>query len=141
VPERSCAVGAGSNLRSGPCGYRKAKAAARLHRTNIVPVFEVGRAGEAAYYAMQFIQGQGLDKVIDELARLRDPERKPGVAEGPGPTETAAAPGVRKPALGWVAGSLLSGRLATEGAASSSDIGRLQTRSGGVAHGPPRWLS
>src|SRR5262249_24193064 len=49
---------------------REAKAAARLHHTNIVPVYEVGRAGEVAYYAMQFIEAQGLDKVIDELARL-----------------------------------------------------------------------
>ena len=62
---------------------REAKAAARLHHTNIVPVFEVGRDGEVAYYAMQFIQGQGLDQVIDELARLRDPGRKPGVAARP----------------------------------------------------------
>ena len=50
---------------------REAKAAARLHHTNIVPVFEVGREGEVAYYAMQFVEGQGLDKLIDELARLR----------------------------------------------------------------------
>ena len=35
-----------------------------------MPVFEVGQDGESAYYAMQFIQGQGLDQVIDELARL-----------------------------------------------------------------------
>src|SRR5947209_2012257 len=56
---------------------REAKAAARLHHTNIVPVFEVGHDGEIAYFAMQFIQGQGLDQVIDELARLRDLERKP----------------------------------------------------------------
>ena len=52
---------------------REAKAAARLHHTNIVPVFEVGRRRRVAYYAMQFIQGQGLDQVIDELRRLRDP--------------------------------------------------------------------
>ena len=59
---------------------REAKAAARLHHSNIVPVYEVGRDGEVAYYAMQFIEGQGLDKVIDELARLRDPGRKPRAA-------------------------------------------------------------
>src|SRR6516164_924915 len=51
---------------------REAKAAARLHHTNIVPVFEVGHGGGVAYYAMQFIQGQGLDQVIGELARLRE---------------------------------------------------------------------
>ena len=46
---------------------REAKAAARLHHTNIVPVFEVGLEGDVAFYAMQFIQGQGLDQVIVEL--------------------------------------------------------------------------
>ncbi len=79
---------------------REAKAAARLHHTNIVPVFEVGRDGEVAYYAMQFIEGQGLDQVIDELARLRGLERKPGEAEGPEPTAAATPTGVREPALG-----------------------------------------
>jgi tetratricopeptide (TPR) repeat protein len=50
---------------------REARAAARLHHTNIVPVFEVGQDGDVVFYAMQFIQGQGLDVVIDELARQR----------------------------------------------------------------------
>jgi WD40 repeat protein/serine/threonine protein kinase/Flp pilus assembly protein TadD len=50
---------------------REARAAARLHHTNIVPVFEVGQDVDSLYYAMQFIQGQGLDLVIDELRRLR----------------------------------------------------------------------
>ncbi len=50
---------------------REARASARLHHTNIVPVFEVGQEGEVRYYAMQFIQGQSLDAVIDELRRLR----------------------------------------------------------------------
>jgi eukaryotic-like serine/threonine-protein kinase len=36
---------------------REAKSAARLHHTNIVPVFEVGSDGDVAYYAMQFIHG------------------------------------------------------------------------------------
>jgi hypothetical protein len=46
---------------------REARSAAQLHHTNIVPVFEVGKAGGVSYYAMQFIQGQGLDTVIDDL--------------------------------------------------------------------------
>ena len=50
---------------------REARASARLHHTNIVPVFEVGQDGQVSYYAMQFIQGQSLDSVIDELRRLR----------------------------------------------------------------------
>src|SRR4029077_15565853 len=39
---------------------REARAAARLHHTNIVPVFEVGQEGDVCYYAMQYIPGQGL---------------------------------------------------------------------------------
>jgi WD40 repeat protein/serine/threonine protein kinase len=50
---------------------REARAAARLHHTNIVPVFEVGQDGDVCFYAMQFIPGQGLDEVLVELRKLR----------------------------------------------------------------------
>jgi serine/threonine protein kinase/WD40 repeat protein/tetratricopeptide (TPR) repeat protein len=50
---------------------REARAAARLHHTNIVPVYEVGQDGDTRFYAMQFIQGQSLDGVITELRHLR----------------------------------------------------------------------
>src|SRR5262249_44267366 len=40
---------------------REAKAAAKLHHTNIVPVFGVGECGGVYYYAMQYIQGEPLD--------------------------------------------------------------------------------
>src|SRR4029077_13715328 len=50
----------------------EARAAARLHHTNIVPVFGVGECAGVHYYAMQFIHGQGLDVVIDALRRLRN---------------------------------------------------------------------
>ena len=50
---------------------REAKAAARLHHTNIVPVFGVGEDDGLHYYVMQFIAGQGLDQVLAELRRLR----------------------------------------------------------------------
>src|SRR5262249_26085322 len=61
---------------------REARSAARLHPTNIVPVFDVGSADGVHYYAMQFIQGQGLDEVLQELRRLR---------AGGKPTDTPAA--------------------------------------------------
>jgi WD40 repeat protein/serine/threonine protein kinase len=102
---------AGGEL-SGPAHLerfrREARAAARLHHTNIVPVFGVGEEGGAHYYAMQFIQGQGLDAIFDELRRLRlrgssasavaDPARQSyAVARGlvtgrfePGPAAEAA---------------------------------------------------
>jgi len=51
---------------------REAKAAARLHHTNIVPVFGVGEQEGLHYYVMQFIQGLSLEKVLVELRRLRN---------------------------------------------------------------------
>ena len=59
---------------------REARSAARLHHTNIVPVFGVGQHEGTHYYVMQFIQGQGLDAVLDELKRLRDSRARHGPA-------------------------------------------------------------
>ena len=56
---------------------REARAAARLHHTNIVPVFGNGEHDGLHYYVMQFIQGQGLDLVLEELRRLRQPPGEP----------------------------------------------------------------
>jgi hypothetical protein len=51
---------------------REAKAAAKLHHTNIVPVFGTGEADGRYFYAMQFISGHPLDAVIDEVKRLKE---------------------------------------------------------------------
>ena len=50
---------------------REARAVAQLHHTNIVPVFDIDEHEGIHYYAMQFIQGQSLDEVIEEVKRLR----------------------------------------------------------------------
>jgi WD40 repeat protein/serine/threonine protein kinase len=50
---------------------REARSAAKLHHTNIVPVFGVGEDGGLHYYVMQYIPGLGLDAVLDELRQLR----------------------------------------------------------------------
>ncbi|HEV3165887.1 MAG TPA: serine/threonine-protein kinase [Isosphaeraceae bacterium] len=50
---------------------REARTAAKLHHTNIVPVFAVGAASDVHYFAMQFIHGQGLDVVLQEVRALR----------------------------------------------------------------------
>src|SRR5262245_12659241 len=60
---------------------REAKAAARLHHTNIVPVFEVGQDSDTCFYAMQFIAGQSLDQVVEELQRLRAEGTSPPAKE------------------------------------------------------------
>jgi serine/threonine protein kinase/WD40 repeat protein len=56
---------------------REARAAARLHHTNIVPVFGIDEHEGIHYYAMQFIQGQNLDEVIGEVKRLRQETAPP----------------------------------------------------------------
>jgi serine/threonine protein kinase/WD40 repeat protein len=70
---------------------REARAAARLHHTNIVPVHGVGEQGGLHYYVMQFIHGQGLDQVLAELRRLRQSRQAPaGPATGGGAAEAVA---------------------------------------------------
>jgi serine/threonine-protein kinase len=58
---------------------REARTAARLHHTNIVPVYGVGEQDGVHYYVMQFIPGQALDEVLREVRRLRhrDPAAGP----------------------------------------------------------------
>jgi WD40 repeat protein/serine/threonine protein kinase len=70
---------------------REAKAAARLHHTNIVPVFGVGQEEGVHYYVMQFIQGQGLDAVLSELKRLEMAAETPTVTRELRPGEISAA--------------------------------------------------
>jgi serine/threonine protein kinase/WD40 repeat protein/tetratricopeptide (TPR) repeat protein len=83
---------------------REAKAAGRLHHTNIVPVFGVGECDGTHYFAMQYIPGEGLDKVLHDLRRLRNPHGAP----------TATF----RPTEGSVAHSLLSGRFTEAPAAA-----------------------
>jgi eukaryotic-like serine/threonine-protein kinase len=80
---------------------REAKAAARLHHTNIVPVFGVGEADGIHYFAMQFIQGQSLDQVLRDVRRIR---KQPG-------TDAGQADGTRAAARDSVAHALLSGEF------------------------------
>src|SRR5205085_4773578 len=42
----------------------EARAAAQLHHTHIVPIFEVGCAANVHYYAMQLIDGRSLAAAI-----------------------------------------------------------------------------
>jgi WD40 repeat protein/serine/threonine protein kinase len=92
---------------------REARAAGRLHHTNIVPVFGVGewRAGDGSppvhYYAMQFIQGQSLSDVLVEVRRLRQPATPP--AAEPAEDESKAK---GCPASAALARSLLDGGFA-----------------------------
>ncbi|AGA26435.1 serine/threonine-protein kinase [Singulisphaera acidiphila] len=81
---------------------REAKAAARLHHTNIVPVFGVGEVDGVHYYVMQFILGAGLDEVLDDVRRLQ--ASKTGQPVSVSPREPLGGPSAS------VAFSLLNGR-------------------------------
>ena len=51
--------------------HTEARSAARLHHTNIVPVFDYGEQDGICYYAMPLIAGVGLHQVLDDVRRLR----------------------------------------------------------------------
>src|SRR4029077_15618224 len=65
----------------------EARTAAGLHHTHIVPVFDVGQVGGLCYYAMQRIEGSGLDCVIRHLRRSRPPALATGTG---GPAGTSS---------------------------------------------------
>jgi eukaryotic-like serine/threonine-protein kinase len=87
----------------------EARAAARLHHTNIVPVFGVGECEGVHYYAMQFIQGQALDLVIDALRGLRNGA---GPASEAGSETPGTAGGDDQPLTTVLTQALLMGRFA-----------------------------
>jgi serine/threonine protein kinase/Tfp pilus assembly protein PilF len=88
---------------------REARAAARLHHTNIVPVFAVGEEGGTHYYAMQYIEGRPLDDVVAELRRLRaESDRR----DGPRPPAEFVPTVVVSPGEGPAAGAPSSAIIA-----------------------------
>src|SRR5258708_3439917 len=98
---------------------REAKAAAKLHHTNIVPVFGVGEHDGLPYYVMQFITGLALDEVLEELQLLQP--GKPGSSSTPALTARELR-GSRKDvsAAAAIDRALWTGRL-SPGAAKEDD--------------------
>ena len=47
--------------------HTEARSAARLHHTNIVPVFDYGEQNGICYYAMPLIAGVGLHQVLEDV--------------------------------------------------------------------------
>src|SRR6478609_1505752 len=62
---------------------REAAAAAKLHHTNVVPIYATGEDGEYHFYAMELIEGSSLDWVIKAARHVRESN---GPAELPGST-------------------------------------------------------
>jgi WD40 repeat protein/serine/threonine protein kinase len=92
---------------------REARSAAKLHHTNIVPVFGVGEQDGLHYFVMQFIPGLGLDTVLEELRRLQP--GKPGSGSTPGPTSGGLRVSRKEISSTELARSLATGRLAPVG--------------------------
>src|SRR5262249_5193276 len=64
---------------------REARAAARLHHTNIVPVFGVGEEGGLHYYVMHIPPCLGPDEALAGLPPLRQPRGKQPLTQSDGP--------------------------------------------------------
>jgi serine/threonine protein kinase/tetratricopeptide (TPR) repeat protein len=118
---------------------REAQAAARLHHTNIVPVFGVGQQDGVRYYVMQLIAGQGLDVVVSAL--------RAGAAPGEPAADESDLRARQSPAVsgsfsaGEAAQMLLSGPLQD---APSADVPRRDAAGGPAAAaaippGPRYW--
>ncbi len=118
---------------------REARSAARLHHTNIVPVFDVGvwRAGDIGppvhYFAMQFIQGQGLDEVLAEVKQLRRKkgDQGLGIRDQEGESASGAASARRDLTLSLV-GGLVTGEFTSNGERKDDSA----PSSSGISHSP-----
>jgi serine/threonine protein kinase len=61
---------------------REATAAAGLHHTNIVPIYDFGESRDAYYYAMELIEGEPVNALIPRFAAAKISAAPPGkVAE------------------------------------------------------------
>jgi serine/threonine protein kinase len=49
---------------------REARAAASVRHTNVASVFHLGRIGDNYFYAMEFVEGETLEKLIKRAGRL-----------------------------------------------------------------------
>jgi serine/threonine protein kinase/WD40 repeat protein/tetratricopeptide (TPR) repeat protein len=104
---------------------REAKTAAGLHHTNIVPVFDVGQVAGIPYYAMQFIDGRSLDRILREEPHASSDPTGPYLPGGGGPvpsTVVQSHPFNRSDAASyrWIANI---GIQAAEGLAYAHDRG------------------
>src|SRR5271165_5465396 len=88
----------------------EARSAARLHHTNIVPVFDYGEHDGICYFAMQYIAGVGLDRVLADVRRLRAAANG-GASSGTSVPGNGAASEAVADLLPVVSRGLLTGRF------------------------------
>jgi eukaryotic-like serine/threonine-protein kinase len=128
----------------------EARSAAKLHHTNIVPVFDYGQEEGVCYYAMQCIEGVGLDRVLDDVRRLRSPGNG-DVAAGTVGAAQGTVFDVAKGPLPTISRGLMTGQFAdppaaaidgscaqarTDGSASAVTVGGASTANSSFAGQP-----
>jgi serine/threonine protein kinase/WD40 repeat protein len=117
----------------------ESRAAARLHHSNIVPVYGVGEHDGLKYYVMQLIDGCGLDDVIREVVRRQAAAsgsavcRSPEHGEPPGESEFAADAASwlmseTRPASDPGTGSGRSGRILRPTAIHAAEVERHRSQ-------------
>src|SRR5262249_16874322 len=52
------------------CFFREARAAASVRHPNVASVFHLGKTGSSYFYAMEFVEGETLDRLITRSVRL-----------------------------------------------------------------------
>jgi tetratricopeptide (TPR) repeat protein len=78
---------------------REAEAAAKLHHTNIVPIYATGEQDGAHYYAMELIEGPGLDQVI---AQMHEMQKRVSPPQGAGPASASAGTAGTPAPVDWI---------------------------------------
>jgi serine/threonine protein kinase len=110
--------GFGLSPKAVPRFRREAEAAAKLHHTNIVPVYATGEENGTHFYAMELIDGPSLDTVIRQLRQAQDgkaPVELPGLTR-PASTQDVTVPHVESssPSANGAA-ALTSSSLSSDG--------------------------
>jgi eukaryotic-like serine/threonine-protein kinase len=110
----------------------EARSAAKLHHTNIVPVFDYGEQDGVCYYAMQLIIGVGLEQVLEDVRRLRS-AASTDIGTETGSAAQATIIDARTNPLEAVSRGLMTGRFAAAPTASlvsgssSSAVGEMDS--------------
>jgi serine/threonine protein kinase len=109
------AAGLGQSARAVERFHREAEAAARLHHSNIVPVYATGEQDGSHFYAMELIEGPSLDQVLKQLKQTKS-DRETADAATSTPSElgqtgpyvqsgaTGASNELTSSSLGWGSG-------------------------------------
>lgn len=97
---------------------REARSAAKLHHTNIVPVFGVGEDDGMSYYVMQLINGVGLDELLVDLRRLK--ARSPAGSEAQHPGSVQAAQIAQDSARSQLTQTIIAGEFGRKDAVNDT---------------------